>query len=696
MTRMRVDKLLPPNDNHKNPIGSLPLGVGASSFSCMVAACHAGYYHITSWHNIFSVVLNTVKKLCLILFVIVAASSFSPKNEHTVYYHRYLNGLDSLSRQQRILTDAIKNADLSSPSKVAALKNEIELARLKLKNVDFWLRYFEPVAYKKINGPLPVEWENEVFEKFEKPYKREGAGLSLAELYLDTKAPDKDSLAHLIRLSVDALNTFRADSITQLLDSPDHFFLCNRLYLLNLAAIYTTGFECPGNSNVIPELRSMMVATKSIYNTFNQSFPATPLTNEYLALYDKALAFVAGQPGDLATFDHFTFIKDFVNPLFGLNQKLIGQYGVVSASFNDYTLSNTCTSIFDKGLYKPQNAKGIYSLVTDKETLDEIRAVGRQLFYDPILSGNNQRSCVSCHKPKQYFTDTSFSTSLQFDRSQRLPRNTPTLIDVVYNHLLMLDGKHISLQNQGKDVMTNPKEMGGNEKEILEKILNCKEYRNAFRKFAKFTPEAKEVTIDHLVSAITYYYSGFSSFYSPFDDAMNTGKALEPDAIKGFNLFMGKAQCGTCHYVPQFNGVPPPYISSEFEVIGVPEDNAFGKLSADKGRYVINPATETMSAFRTGSIRNAEYTKPYMHNGVFGTLEEVVDFYDAGGGAGKKLEVPNQTLSADSLKLTVSEKKELISFIHSLNENILFEEPPEKLPASSDAALNSRKVGGDY
>jgi cytochrome c peroxidase len=159
---------------------------------------------------------------------------------------------------------------------------------------------------------------------------------------------------------------------------------------------------------------------------------------------------------------------------------------------------------------------------------------------------------------------------------------------------------------------------------------------------------------------------------------------------------MGKGRCATCHFVPYFNGVKPPYIGSEFEVIGTPEDTAFTKLSVDRGRYMVNPAPETMNAFRTGSLRNNQYTKPYMHNGVFNTLEEVIAFYDAGGGTGKKLTVNNQTLSGDSLKLSPLEKKQLISFIHSLNENIIFESAPAALPPSSDKELNKRKVGGQY
>lgn len=628
--------------------------------------------------------------------MVAIVSFFSFDTESPGYHNYYLTLIGEFDAQQHDLANKIRNSPFSSNEDKSAIKAEIAHARRKLKALDIWLRYLEPIAYKKINGPLPVEWENEVFEKFEKPYKREGAGLTLAELYIDEPDASKDSLLRLITLSSDALSTFRADSITRQLDSFDHFFLCNRLFLLNLAALYTNGFECPDKKNIINELHHMLQDVKPIYLAYNKSFPHTPITPEYIGLYDRMTEYVKQQSPDYEQFDHYTFIKDYVNPLFGLNQRLINLYGVVSRSYNDYTLNNDCYSIFDKSLYTPQNTKGVYSLVSDKEILSEIRATGKKLFYDPLLSGNNQRSCASCHKPKEFFTDTSAATSLQFDGKQRLPRNTPSLVNVVYNHLLMLDGKHLSLQAQGKDVITNPVEMGGNEKEVLEKVLSCKEYKTAFRRFLKYIPEEKEISFSQIVSAITFYYKDFSDYYAPFDDAMNKNIPIDAGAIRGFNLFMGKAQCGTCHYVPQFNGVPPPYISSEFEVAGTPADKNYSRLSDDKGRYVINPAFETMRAYRTNTVRNMEHTAPYMHNGVFTTVDEVIDFYDGGGGAGRKLKIDNQTLASDSLKLTTNEKKDLISFIHSLNEKVIFEEPPTQLPASSIKELNKRKPGGTY
>jgi cytochrome c peroxidase len=636
------------------------------------------------------------KRGVILILCLVMAYAFIPNSHDTPYTRLYRSRLDTFNLRLSSLVQTIKQNDPKSAQGRAAIQQAIEQARFSLKNIDIWLRYLEPVMYNKINAPIPVEWENEVFEKFEKPYRREGAGLMLAYLYMGQNDAQKDSLITLITQAQTAMQTFAADSITRQLDSPAHFFFANRLYLLNLAAIYTTGFECPDTAMIIPEMCSMLRGVRQLYTAFNASFPGTPITTDYLALYDKTIEFAAKQPGNYARFDHYTFIRDYINPLFALNQKMINQYGVVSISYNDYTLNNNSLSIFDKSLYTPQNTKGIYSLVTDSEQLAEIRHIGKLLFYDPILSGNNKRSCASCHKPKQYFTDTVLNTSMQFNNTDKLPRNTPSLVNVIYNHLLMLDGRHISLQNQGLDVMTNPVEMGGKKQDIVDKVMSCKEYRTALKKFAKLTPEVKGVTFEHIVSAITYYYGDYSKYYAPFDDAMNDHKPLDKEAIAGFNLFMGKALCGTCHYVPQFNGVKPPYISSEFEVIGAPADSAYSALSNDSGRFRINPAFETMHAFRTGTIRNAEYTKPYMHNGSFYSLDQVLEFYNNGGGVGRKFKLDNQTLPTDAIHLTSEEKKQLLAFIHSLNEKIIFEPTPEKLPESSDKALNARKVGGEY
>ncbi|MCC6691157.1 MAG: cytochrome C peroxidase [Bacteroidia bacterium] len=646
-------------------------------------------------NRIYFLIINFIWATTFILFVSYSKKSVVPADQN--YINKYAETISGLESGLFNLKSTVEKNDALTEGGKKNIYSAIVQCRNKMKVADFWLRYLEPISQKKINGPLPIEWETEVFEKFERPYKREGYGLTLAELALDEANVNRNTLEKLIQPAIDAIAVYRADSITKNLNGYDHFFLANRLFLLNLAAIYTTGFECPNTENIIPELKVMLKAAEDIYSAYNSSFPQQVISSDYLKLFEKTKKFIDAQSSDIAQFDHFSFIRNFVNPLFSINQQLIRKYNVKSNNYNDFTLNDNVNSIFDKKLYKGQFTKGIYATVTDEKILAEIKNVGKQLFYDPILSGSNERSCFSCHKPSQGFTDTAVATNLAFGRTKSLTRNTPSLLNVIHNHLIMLDGKLTSLQEQAKTVITNPEEMGGTEKDVLEKVLSCKEYKTTFKKIKKQAHLDKEITFYDIISAVIYYYSDFSYFYSPFDEAFNEKDvSITEESKTGFNLFMGKAQCGTCHFVPQFNGVKPPYIGSEFEVVGTPADAKYSSLSDDKGRYNVNPADEMLFAFRTNTLRNATITKPYMHNGVFVTLEEVIDFYDAGGGIGHKLKLNNQTLSADSLRLNVAEKKEILAFIKSLTEKVPVEIPPVSLPLSTNKKLNNRIVGGLY
>ncbi len=636
-----------------------------------------------------------VYKFFIVVFIgigVVAFQSNETENSYSLLYENTLKNF--ISKQQNLIDQiqAISNID-SNSKKTIQLK--ICQNRLHLKEVDFWLRYFEPTVYKKINGPLPVEWETEVFEKYEKPYRREGAGFTLAWQLLEEDDISKDSLLHLIQSAKQASRYFLNDSIKSLVLDPAHFFFCNRLYLLNLATLYTSGFECPDSKSILAELNHLATFIKNIYLAYNQSHSILALDSEYLNLYDSMLHFIE-QNKDYASFDHFTFISEYVNPLFKLNQKAIRHHQLKTKSNVDYSLNNQVESIFSKKLYTAQNPKGTYRRISEAKVLNEIRELGKLLFYDPILSANNERSCASCHSSSQNYTDTILQTSVALNRKNQLSRNSPSLLNSPYNHLIMLDGKILTLQDQVVAVISNSLEMGNNANQIVKKVLDCKEYKKRFELVLKYCPEQKKIGIEHIASAITYYYSQFSNYYSVFDFAMNKQKKLDEESKKGFNLFMGKAQCATCHFAPQFNGVKPPYIGSEFEVLGVPSDTTFKKIDPDSGRHLANPAPETLYAFRTGSLKNISKTAPYMHNGVFKNLEQVIDFYDAGGGAGRGLSLPNQTLSSDSLHLSSLEKKQLILFMKSLTEEIPVETLPNSLPLSKNKTLNTRKVGGNY
>jgi cytochrome c peroxidase len=628
--------------------------------------------------------------------LLLLAFSFSEADKTNLYEDHYQKEINSfLIEQEQLIRTVSKAATLNEAFK-EHIKRELLHLRKELKGLDFWLRYLEPTTYKKINGPLPVEWETEVFEKFEKPYRREGAGYTLALQYLEEPVTEKDSLLHLLASSLKATTIYLQDSIISRIQEPAHFYFCNRLFLLNLAAIYTTGFDCPDQESILPELESMLKSTSKIYISFNNAYPQFALSSEYEVVYRKLILFVEQSVRDYANFDHFVFLRDFVNPLYALNQSLIRQYNLSSRSVVDYSLNNRNNSLFDKSLYTAQNAKGRFLRVYNTKALEEIEQLGKLLFFDPILSVNNKRACASCHKSENYFSDNLGLSNLQLNGTSLLDRNSPSLINSQYNHLIMLDGKMLDLQEQVKAVVSNPLEMGENPQAVVKKILSCKDYKKRLASIKKFVPEDSEIEFDHLASAITLYYSKFSKYSSDFDAAINNKMEVNTEVKAGFNLFMGKAQCATCHFVPHFNGVKPPYVGSEFEVLGVPADTNYSKLSADVGRYGVNPAPETFHAFRTGSLRNINRSAPYMHNGVFNSLEQVIDFYNDGGGLGHGLDVPNQTLSSDSLHLNALEKKQLLAFMKSLDEHIVLENPPTALPLSQNQAFNNRKIGGNY
>ena len=247
------------------------------------------------------------------LFGLVVFLLFQNSKQSSTYLATYQHKLSSFQNSQEALLKAIERSDLTNTQDLEQIKIQISAARKDLKAVDFWFRYLEPLAYKQLNGPLPVEWETEVFEKFEAPYKREGAGLTLAENYLDEPKPEKQELFRLVQASIQASETYKADSITKHLKDYHHFFMCNRLYLLNLAAIYSTAFECPDTSRVIPELQNMLEIVSEIYTSFDQSFPQQSLSVTFWEKYRKTILFVQNQPKEFSKFDHFTFVQQYVN-----------------------------------------------------------------------------------------------------------------------------------------------------------------------------------------------------------------------------------------------------------------------------------------------------------------------------------------------------------------------------------------------
>jgi cytochrome c peroxidase len=247
-------------------------------------------------------------------------------------------------------------------------------------------------------------------------------------------------------------------------------------------------------------------------------------------------------------------------------------------------------------------------------------------------------------------------------------RNTPTLYYSGLQAALFYDLRSGTLEDQIDDVMRNTTEFNLTSDEAARRLVND----SVIRKLCRLSFSSDTISSYHVRNAIASYVRTLNPFSSAFDQYMK-GKdaAMSSEARNGFNLFAGKAKCATCHFIPLFNGsVPPFYSKHESEVIGVPSNPVWdkAKIDTDSGRYRLNKLDPFLYAFKTTGIRNVTETAPYMHNGVYNTLEEVVSFYQKGGGVGIGIGLGHQTLPFDTLILKQSEKNALIAFMESLTD----------------------------
>jgi len=291
-------------------------------------------------------------------------------------------------------------------------------------------------------------------------------------------------------------------------------------------------------------------------------------------------------------------------------------------------------------------------------------ALGKKLFYDTKLSANSTISCATCHQPEKAFTD-----GLKI--SNGVTRNSPTLLYAALQQAFFYDKRAGGLEGQIMNVVENENEFHTDLKTLEQAVANDSTYS---KEFIKLYPN-KNMNNNDIRNAIASYIRSLIPFNSKFDRNINNKEnSLSQNEIHGYNLFNGKAKCATCHFAPLFNGtVPPDYKESEIELIGVPasNDTIHATISKDLGRYVVYKTPERKHFFKTPTVRNADKTPPYMHNGVYSTLEEVIDFYNRGGGSGIGIEQEYQTLPTDPLNLSEQEINDIIAFIKTLNDSVI-------------------------
>jgi cytochrome c peroxidase len=318
-----------------------------------------------------------------------------------------------------------------------------------------------------------------------------------------------------------------------------------------------------------------------------------------------------------------------------------------------------------KQIYKPNIPLGLdpdafYVPADNPMTVEKIE-LGRLLFFDKRLSKDNTVACANCHIPALAFTDgQAVSAGI---KSLQGGRSAPTAINRAFSKAQFWDGRAATLEEQSIGPFINLIEHGFQDyDEMIQKMKRIEGYRKQFKKVF-----GADITIEGVGKAIASFQRTLISGNSPADrfDYGEDDHAISESAKRGLNLFREKARCTKCH--SGFN-----FTDEKFHNLGIGWDT--GNL--DLGRYMVTKLKADIGAFKTPTLREISNTPPYMHDGRFATLEDVVAFYNDGG-------IPNPFLDELMLplELTEQEQKDLVAFLRTLTgEGWQHVKAPESFP----------------
>lgn len=531
-------------------------------------------------------------------------------------------------------------------------------ARLLFKRFEWAASYFASDLTKRLNGPPVKEIENADLLDPSLARAIDPLGLQVIEQFiypqLDT-ASRKALLSeseHLVTNTGYLLTYFSNHDLAdwRILDAA-------KLEIFRIIALGITGYD---NALSLNSMQESAVCLQSLRDVVSL-YIGKQANSSLLGDIDTAISYLR-QHTDFETFDRAAFITRFANTISfdiaQLEQSLPGPKITYNRLLRQEAKTLFDADAFNVDAFSPGPAFHITAAKT---------ALGEKLFYDTRLSGTGTRSCATCHRPDLAFTDGLAKPADIHDPAKLLKRNVPTLINAALQSNYFYDMRALTLEDQTRDVLTNKAEMDGSMSAIIQYVSADKSYQALFA--TAFPANRKnQITADEVTNALASYVRSLTRLNSRFDEYMRGDTtALSAQEVHGFNLFMGKAKCATCHFIPLFNGITPPkYVASETEVLGVPRSATDSTLDPDPGYYDVIGVDAYNHAFKIPTVRNIRRTAPYMHNGAYPTLEQVMEFYNNGGGAGLGISLPNQTLPAQKLHLTENEQQDIIAFMKSL------------------------------
>ena len=283
-------------------------------------------------------------------------------------------------------------------------------------------------------------------------------------------------------------------------------------------------------------------------------------------------------------------------------------------------------------------------------------ALGKKLFFDKKLSGNNTQACASCHKPQNSFTDnTRFSNGIDGVFGSR---NSMPLMNLAWNFTdkFAWDGKELGLERQALEPVKNPIEMHSNWRNVAEKLQQDPEYPTLFlRAFGTTTIDSSLVT-----KAIAQFERILISGNAKFDQYLLGNATLSLEELNGFTIFMDeeKGDCFHCHGSDN----NPLWTDNGFHNNGL--DSTFDDL----GLGAVTGDPNDNGTFRSPSLRNLNFTAPYMHDGRFATLEEVINHYSEGLQFSSTIDPLMKKVNQGGVQLTPQEKLDLKAFLLTLTD----------------------------
>ena len=608
------------------------------------------------------------KTLVLLVALICATIVISMKQEELTLPEKVrieiMSSIDSMQNTLSSFENGVKQQ-----VNTTALKYQFAQVRASYKQFEWFLAHIDPESAQLINGPpLP-----RLDESLPSIMEIEPEGLQVMEEILNEDVVDYPALTYNIQKLKQHI--IDAKSMIQSVALSDRIILeAIRNNIMRIGTLGISGFDTPGFSDALKESAKSWESAGKALRYYIPLFQRTSkIQSDSLKLLLQKGRKILSASRSFDAFDRWGFTKDYINPVYALIGSLHIQSGIeinTEVSRKNRIIRYEAPTLYHTSAYDPYGyARNKYERPSQSK-ID----LGAMLFRSTDLSKSGTMSCATCHDPQRAFMDGHAKSPGSVPHSFT-DRNTPGLLNVALSPRYFHDSRTTFLEEQIEHVVSSSIEFNTDYFEISHRLSQNVKILETFK--IAYPSESGPINATTISSALSAYVRSLVSFETPVDSVLRgeksvllTGKNLQK-VKNGFNLFMGKAACGTCHFPPSFSGlVPPHFTDMESEVLGVPTHPTSKKIDPDLGKGGIYKYKSPIyaHAFKTPGLRNISRTAPYMHNGAYSTLQEVMDFYNLGGGIGLRIDVPNQTLPSEKLNLTKKEIAEIIAFMNALVE----------------------------